>query len=304
MSSCRVGVFWQNRRQQGWVNQRLIRLHWQRDIKTAPFVPKWSKNLETLFTVYSVCSCWKQKERRRERWRKTQCMLAWLHLKVSKKCNLFLLLEQGRGPSSQFSWQKFGLSSVLRTKKCFFFLLAETKRSNSAGQSAPHFEVKIGHFMFSQIYIPCWLYHRKPRWRDDRNVMLCHIGGDSWSEGGFFTEWNTIIFTRLSWSILPWNSSLAEKVCLGWRCTQMFPYCHRRTERPLTQRCSHQHHHSLHAASPEKLNTNKKAEEEATGSCLGILGNTMLWWRNESEHESRRLKAFPYCVPSWLLEVS
>lgn len=48
-------------------------------------------------------------------------------VKVSKKRNLFLLLEQGRGPSSQFSWQKFGLSSVLRTKKMLFFPLQKQK---------------------------------------------------------------------------------------------------------------------------------------------------------------------------------
>lgn len=153
----------------------------------------------------------------------------------------------------------------------------------------PNFDGNTGCYLFSQRHIPCWFFHRKPCCGDDKNVMLCQIGGDSWSERGFsqlhLSQEKHNHFSWLSWSILPWNSSLAEKVCLGWRCTQKVPYCYRWTERPLTQRdgdfCD-QRCYDLCGDSPEKIKK-EKSGEDTRSSCLGILDDIVLWGTNLSK---------------------
>lgn len=147
----------------------------------------------------------------------------------------------------------------------------------------PNFDRKIGHFTFSQRYtFPADF--ATGSYVD--GMTKCHAVSNWWR----FLEWTRLLsdassqrqtqsFCMAQLKHLPWNSGLAEKVCLGWRYTQMFPYCYRWTERPLTQRDSDfcdEHHYNLYWTSLEKVSKKEKAEEDTRSSCLGIL--EVLWW--------------------------
>lgn len=118
-----------------------------------------------------------------------------------------------------------------------------------------------------------------------RCVKSVEIPGvnDTFSAVSSLRETQSFFMAQLK-PFLPQNSSLAEKVCLGWRCTQRVPYCYTWTERPLTQRDSNfydQHCYDLCGASLKKLNK-EKVEEDNRSSCLGILEDMVLWGTNLS----------------------
>lgn len=234
--------------------------------------------LSRLLMVYSICSYRKQRdEEKREE--EIQYILSLLVPRWRRHCYLISCIWARQESFSSAKLMKVWTFTSFKKKphKSFSFFV-ETNRS-----------ISVGLVLIGKQVTCCFLNDTHSPLILPQEAMLkrwqkCQIGGDCWSEWGIsqlhLHSKKCNHFPWISWSILPWNSRPAEKVCLEWRCTHMYRCClllqmNRKTLGSKRERLLWS---TLYGASLQKLK--EKAEEDTRNSCLGTLDDMVLWWIN------------------------